>query len=149
VAAVLLLMQRATGGALQMKRAELLLALSERSYLIAQDGTEINMVVGWSTHSTTAVAIDQVYAHPAQAALTSGPALLAEIEASAGQLICEVILAYLPPDAPPPVQQLFQRTGYRPMSAGDLRRAWMPVVAETQPAGTQLWGKVLRDVRIR
>src|SRR5690606_14704640 len=91
VAAVLLLMQRATGGALQMKRADLLLALSERSYLIAQVDTEINMVVGWSTHSTIAVAIDQVYAHPSEAALTSGPAVLAEIEASARELICEVI----------------------------------------------------------
>jgi hypothetical protein len=45
-----------------MKRADLLLALSERSYLIAQENAEINMVVGWSTHSTTAVAVDQIYA---------------------------------------------------------------------------------------
>lgn len=149
VAAVLLLMQRATGGALQMKRAELLLALSERSYLIAQDGTEINMVVGWSTHSTTAVAVDQVYAYPPEAALSSGPAVLAEIEASARQLICEVVFAYLPPDASGPVRQLFQQSGYRPMNSRDLRRAWLSVVAETQPAGAALWGKVLRDVRIR
>lgn len=149
VAAVLLLMQRATGGALQMKRADLLLALSERSYLIAQEGTEINMVVGWSTHSTTAVAIDQVYAYPPEAALSSGPAVLAEIEASARELICEVIFAYLPPDASPPVRQLFEQSGYRPMSSRDLRRAWAPVVSETQPASTALWGKILRDVRIR
>lgn len=149
VAAVLLLMQRATAGALQMKRAELLLALSERSYLMAQDGTEINMVVGWSTHSTTAVAIDQVYAHPPEAALSSGPAVLAEIEASARQLICEVVFAYLPPDAISPVRQLFAQSGYRAMSSGDLRRAWLAVISETQPAGTELWGKVLRDVRIR
>ena len=149
VAAVLLLMQRATGGALQMKRADLLLALSERSYLIAQEGTEINMVVGWSTHSTTAVAIDQVYAYPPEAALSSGPAVLAEIEASARELICEVIFAYLPPDASPPVRQLFEQIGYRPMSSRDLRRAWAPVVSETQPASTALWGKILRDVRIR
>jgi len=149
VAAVLLLMQRATGGALQMKRADLLLALSERSYLIAQEGTEINMVVGWSTHSTTAVAIDQVYAYPPEAALSSGPSVLAEIEASARELICEVIFAYLPPDASPPVRQLFEQSGYRPMSSRDLRRAWAPVVSETQPASTALWGKILRDVRIR
>lgn len=149
VAAVLLLMRRATGGALQMKRAELLLALSERSYLIAQDGAEINMVVGWSTHSTTAVAVDQVYAYPPEAALSSGPAVLAEIEASARQLICEVVFAYLPPDASGPVRQLFQQSGYRPMDSRDLRRAWVRVVAETQPAGATLWGKILRDVRIR
>src|SRR5690606_21666686 len=149
VAAVLLLMQRATGGALQMKRADLLLALSERSYLIAQEGTEINMVVGWSTHSTTAVAIDQVYAYPPEAALSSGPAVLAEIEASARELICEVIFAYLPPAASPPARQLFEQSGYRPMSSRDLRRAWAPVVSETQPASTALWGKILRDVRIR
>jgi dephospho-CoA kinase len=149
VAALLLLMQRATGGAVQMKRSDLLAALSERSYLIAQVGAEMNMVVGWSTHSTTAVAIDQIYAHPPQAALSSGPVLLAEIEASARQLICEVIFAFVPPGVELPVRELLQRSGYRPMKAGDLRRAWLPVVAESQPSGAELWGKVLRDVRIR
>ncbi len=149
VAAVLLLIQRASGGAVRMKRAELLMALSERSYLIAQEKTEINMVVGWSTHSTTAVAIDQIYAYPAQAALSSGPAILAEIEESARQLICEVVLVYLPPDAPAPVQQLLERSGYRALRQNELRRAWQVVIEETQPAGTRLLGKVLRDVRIR
>jgi dephospho-CoA kinase len=149
VAAVLLLIQRATGGAVRMKRAELLMALSERSYLIAQEKTEINMVVGWSTHSTTAVAIDQIYSYPAQAALSSGPAVLAEIEESARQLICEVVLVYLPPDVPAPVQQLLDGSGYRPLRQGELHRAWREVIEETQPAGTRLLGKVLRDVRIR
>jgi dephospho-CoA kinase len=149
VAAVLLLIQRASGGAVRMKRAELLMALSERSYLIAQEKTEINMVVGWSTHSTTAVAIDQIYAYPAQAALSSGPAVLAEIEESARQLICEIVLVYLPPDTPAPVQQLLERAGYRALRQSELRRAWQEVIEETQPAGTRLLGKVLRDVRIR
>jgi dephospho-CoA kinase len=149
VAALLLLMQRATGGAVRMRRSDLLAALSERSYLIAQVGAEMNMVVGWSTHSTTAVAIDQMYAHPPEAALSSGPALLAEIEASARQLICEVIFAFVPPDVELPVRELLQRSGYRPMKEGDLRRAWLLVVAESQPSGAELWGKVLRDVRIR
>jgi hypothetical protein len=149
VAAVLLLIQRASGGAVRMKRAELLMALSERSYLIAQEKTEINMVVGWSTHSTTAVAIDQIYAYPAQAALSSGPAVLAEIEESARQLICEIVLAYLSPDTPAPVHQLLERSGYRALRPRELRRAWQEVIEETQPAGTRLLGKVLRDVRIR
>ncbi|MDT8305859.1 MAG: dephospho-CoA kinase [Anaerolineae bacterium] len=149
VAAVLLLIQRATGGAMQMKRADLLMALSERSYLIAQEKVDINMVVGWSTHSTTAVAIDQIYTHPIEAALTSGPALLAEVEKSARELICEVVFVFLPPDAPAPVQQLLQQSSYRPLRESELRRAWRDVIAETQPAGTRLVGKILRGVRIR
>jgi dephospho-CoA kinase len=149
VAAVLLLIQRATGGAVRMKRAELLMALSERSYLIAQEKAEINMVVGWSTHSTTAVAIDQIYAYPAEAALSSGPAVLAEIEESARQLICEVVLVYVPPDVPAPVEKLLAGSDYRRLRQGELHRAWREVIEETQPAGTRLLGKVLRDVRIR
>lgn len=149
VAAILLLIQRATDGVVKMKRADLLMALSERSYLIAQEEAEINMVAGWSTHSTTAVAIDQIYVHPVQAALTSGPALLAEVEKSARELICEVVFVFLPPSVPAPVAQLLQQSGYRLLRENELRRAWREVIAETQPAGTRMVGKVLRDIRIR
>jgi dephospho-CoA kinase len=149
VAAVLLLIQRATGGAVKMKRADLLLALSERSYLIAQENAEINMVVGWSTHSTTAVAVDRIYVYPDQAALRSGPAILAEIEKSARELICEVIFIFLTPDVPASVEQLLEQSGYRTMRATELHRAWREVIAETQPGGTRMMGKILRDVRVR
>ena len=149
VPAVLLLIKRATDGAVQMSRGELLMALGERSYLIGQDGTEVKMVVGWNTHSTTAVTLDQIFVHPPGAALTVGPAVLAEIEASARELICEVVFAFLPSDVEPSVRQLFEQGGYERMERDELRRAWLPVVDEMQPENTKIIGRVLRDVRIR
>lgn len=146
---ILLLIRKATGGELQMKRADLLLAFSERSYLIGQQDAEISTVVGWNTSSTTAVAIDQIFAHPLESFKITGPAVLQEIEKSARQLICEVALAYLPPDAPDLIRQLFLDAGYEPREQEDMPRAWQETITETRPDETVILAKVLRDVRIK
>ena len=132
VAAVLLLMQRATAAPAD-EAGRSLLALSERSYLIAQEGTEINMVVGWSTHSTTAVAIDQVYAYPPEAALSSGPFWRDRSLGPRADLRSHLCLSAA--RRSPPVRQLFEQSGYRPMSSRDLRRAWAPS-SRNLPAST-------------
>ena len=146
---ILLLIRKATDGELQMKRADLLMAFSERSYLIGQQDAEITTVVGWNTNSTTAVAIDQIFAHPLESFKITGPAVLEEIEKSARQLICEVALAYLPPDAPDLIRQLFLDEGYEPREQEDMPRAWQETIAETRPEETVILAKVLRDVRIK
>lgn len=146
---ILLLIRKATGGELQMKRADLLMAFSERSYLIGQQDAEISTVVGWNTSSTTAVAIDQIFAHPLESFKITGPAVLQEIEKSARQLICEVALAYLPPDAPDLIRQLFLDAGYEPREQEDMPRAWQETITETRPDETVILAKVLRDVRIK
>lgn len=146
---ILLLIQWATDGQVQMKRAELLMAFGERSYLIGQQDAEIKMVVGWNTNSTTAVAIDQVFVHPLAAVKTAGPAILREIEKSARELICEVSLAYLPSDVPDPIHRLFLDAGYQPRRREEMPRAWQETVSETQPEGTFILAKILRDVRIK
>lgn len=146
---ILLLIYRATGGEIQMKRTELLMAFSERSYLLGQQGAEITVVVGWNTSSTTAVAIDQIFAYPLEAVRIAGPAVLEEIEKSARQLICEVALAYLPPDVPDPIRRLFLDAGYEPRERQGMPRAWQETVDETRPDNTQILAKVLRDVRIQ
>jgi N-acetylglutamate synthase-like GNAT family acetyltransferase len=146
---ILLLIQKATDGALQMKRNDLLMAFGERSYLIGQQDAQINTVIGWNTSSTTAVAIDQIFAHPLEAVRSAGPAVLAEIEKSARELICEVSLVYLPPDVPDVVQELFLDAGYERRKREEMPRAWQETVAETQPEGTFILAKVLRDIRLK
>lgn len=145
---ILLLIHRATDGEVKLKRAELLQSFSERSYLIGQLGTEITTVVGWNTDSTTAVCMDQFYFHPLKAARRTFPPVLAEIENSARQLICEVALAFLPDDLPQVARQILEEAGYEKMKREKMPRAWQATVREMRPAGTEIMGKVLRDIRV-
>jgi len=145
---ILLLIYRATNGEVQLKRADLLQSFSERSYLIGQVETEISTVVGWNTDSTTAVCMDQFYFHPLDAAWRTFPSVLAEIEKSANQLICEVSLAFLPDDLPEAARQMLENAGYEEMRADKMPRAWQATVREMRPPGTAIMGKVLRDIRV-
>jgi dephospho-CoA kinase len=145
---ILLLINKATGGAVRMTRAEMLQSFGERSYLIGQVGTEIGTVVGWTTDSTTAVCVEQIFAHPLQGVEVTGPPLLAEIERSARELICEVAFAFLPYDAPDEIRQVLAGAGYQEMNDQEMRRAWQQTVEERQPDDTYIMGKVLRDVRV-
>lgn len=148
IPALLLLMQRASGGHLKLTRAELLASFSERSYLIGQIETEVVSVMGWNTDSTTAVCVDQILAQPIEAIATVGPAMLREIEQSAQELICEVVLVFLAPDAPEPFRELLYGAGYEQMTPAYMRRAWRQIVEERRPQGAVIMGKVLRDIRV-
>ena len=166
---ILLVIHRATGGETKLKRADLLHSFSERSYLIGQVGTEISTVIGWNTDSTTAVCMDRFYFHPLEAAQRTFPPVLAEVEKSAAQLICEVALAFLPDDLPEAAHEILRDAGYEKMEPDDLPeaaheilrdagyekmepdkmpRAWQATVREMRPAGTAIMGKVLRDIRV-
>jgi N-acetylglutamate synthase-like GNAT family acetyltransferase len=146
VPSILLLIQRATGGAVKMKRGELLMALGDRGYLIGQQGTEISTVIGWNSENLVA-RIDQIFVHPPEAARIAGPAVLKEIEDTAISLICEVILAFPTNQVEPAVLQLFLDNSFEEVDALRLPEAWKAAVDESQPENTFVMMKVLRDTR--
>jgi dephospho-CoA kinase len=148
VASMLLLMHKATNGAIQMKRAELLMALSERGYFIGQIGTEISALMGWNIDSQVA-RIDQIFIHPLAAAATTGLAILEEVETSANAHVCEIILAFIADDAPPEIETMFDRQAFGPANPAHLPQVWQRAVDESRPDGTHVRLKVLRDRRLQ
>lgn len=147
VPSILLLIQRATGGAVKMKRGELLMALGDRGYLIGQQGAEISTVIGWNSENLIA-RIDQIFVYPPEAAQVAGPAVLKEIEDTAVSLICEVILVFPPNHVEPAVLQLFLNNSFEEVDPLRLPEAWKAAVDESQPENTFVMMKVLRDTRI-
>ncbi len=148
VASMLLLIQKATGGAVQMKRAELLMALSERGYFIGQIGAEVSAVVGWNIDSQVA-RIDQIFIHPPEAAATTGLAILEEVEKSANAHVCEIIIAFVAEDAIDEVQKMFVWQGFTTPDVAGLPAVWQQAINESQPPDTNVWLKVLRDRRLQ
>ncbi|MCA9959966.1 MAG: dephospho-CoA kinase [Anaerolineales bacterium] len=144
IPSILLLIHRATEGALRLKRADMLMALSERSYFIGQIGTDIQAVVGWNIENLVS-RIDQIYFHPAEAISTVGKAIVESIEQSADQHICEIIVAFLPQDTQSPLWQLFSDYGFSPAEFDKMPVAWRAAIQESQPENTDFVIKVLRE----
>jgi dephospho-CoA kinase len=147
IPSILLLIQRATEGRVKMKRAELLLALGERSYFLGQTGSEIKAVVGWSMENLVA-RMDQIYFHPLEEVTVVGPPILDDIQDAANNLICESLMAFLPHDTPGVIRQLFSDNGYNLADKEQLPRTWKMAAEESQPDGTYIMLKILRDSRV-
>jgi dephospho-CoA kinase len=144
IPSILLLIQRSSGGAVKIKRAELLEALSERSYFIGQSGSDISTVVGWNVDNLVG-RIDQIYIYPLEATETTGRAVLGEVEESADRHICEAILAFPSRSTPDAIYRLFTQLGYSPADKDNLPRTWQMAVDESQPEDTFILLKVLRE----
>jgi dephospho-CoA kinase len=147
IPSVLLLIQRATNGAVTMKRADLLLAFSERSYFIGQTGADISVIMGWSIDAQVA-RIDQMFVLPGEETRLIATAVLLEIEKSANTHIGEALTAFVPDDSPTELRELFVREGYVAVEKELLPEAWRTAVEESQPPDTTIMIKVLRDERL-
>ena len=146
VPAVLLHIQRATDGAVRMKRAELLMALSERSYFIGQAGANISTIIGWHTGAMIA-RIDKFYLHPTDTALHTAPSVLHEIERSAKMHMNELIFGFVPNEGGEIMHQLLADAGFERRDYDKLHRVWKKAVDESQPDDTYIMFKMLRDIR--
>jgi dephospho-CoA kinase len=147
VPSILLLIQRATSGAVKIKRGELLMALGDRGYLIGQQGSDISAVFGWNSENLIA-RIDQIYVYPPESAHVAGPAILKEIEETALSLMCEVILAFPTDGLPAPIMRLFLDKDFEEVDFTRLPDAWQAAASESQPDNTFILMKKLRDTRV-
>lgn len=147
IPSILLLIQKATDGAITMKRSELLLALSERSYFIGQIGVDVNTVMGCTIDSQVA-RVDQIFIHPIEIGITTAMAVMEEIEKSAKAHICELIVVYLGDDIPAVLRQLFEKRGYAQADKNSLPLTWQSAIEESQPEETGFVIKILRGERL-
>ena len=145
--AVLLLIRRATDNQVKMKRAELLMAMSERSYFIGQRGTEISAVMGYAVDSGLAH-IQEMFIYPPENAGTIGAAIFAELEKSANQHFCEGLFAYPPQNSDEKLMTMLEDAGMEKRDFDELPRVWKKATLEFQPPDTALLAKTLRDIRI-
>jgi dephospho-CoA kinase len=143
IPAILLLMQQATDGQVKMKRADLLLALGERSYFIGQRGADVKAVFGWNIESLVA-SVDQVYIHPPEETAVVGAAILEEIEASANQHLGEIVVVFLPPQAGPELRQLLAGRQYSTLDFDALPKMWQLGIKEHRPQNTDFFIRILR-----
>lgn len=146
IAGLLLLIQKATDGKQKMKRAELLMSLSERGYFIGQVGTEISAVMGSSIDSQVA-RVDEIHIYPPEMIQVTGAAVLAEIERSAFNHMCQIIFVFIPENIPDPLHQLFLEAGYHAEAEEKLANNWQLALKESRPKDSSYLVKILMDTR--
>ncbi len=146
IPSILLLIQKATDGKVQMKRSDLLLALSDRGYFIGQVGAEISTVIGYNIDSQVA-RIDEIYIYPLEMATQTGKAVLEDIEISAASHMGQIMVAFLPQDTPDAIRDMFMAEDYVPMPFDEMARGWQLAIEESQPEGTDYLVRLLRDTR--
>ncbi len=148
IPSIILLVQKATDGRTKMKRADLLMAFSERSYFIGQLGSDVNAIVGWNIDSQVAT-IDQIFIHPPEATADVTYAIMEEIESSAMDHICEIIVAFLPANCSDELKQVFDLQGYQQIDKEILPAVWQSAIEELQPDDSFFVVKILRDERLQ
>ncbi len=144
IPSVLLLIRKATAGAVRLKRSDMLLAFGERSYFIGQTGTEVQAVIGWNIENLVS-RVTQLYFHPPEALSKMGTAVFDSIEESAESHICEVIVIFLPENAPEALTSLLQSRGYTTAEMEKMPATWQSAIRESQPDNTTFVVKVLRE----
>jgi dephospho-CoA kinase len=148
IPSILLLMTQATNGAVKMKRSDILAALSERGYFIGQVGTEISTVVGWKIDSQVG-RVEEIYIYPPEMIAVTGSAVVAEIQKSAYNHLCQIIVAFIPNSSPEELHRLFLTHGYTNMERGELANNWKAAIDESQPADSTYVVKLLLDTRLQ
>lgn len=148
IPSILLHIQKATDGAVKMKRTELLMSFSERSYFIGQIGAEISAIIGFSIDSQV-TRIDQAFIHPLDQALVTGTAVLAEIYQSAFSHLCQLIVAFLPDDAPDVIRQMYVNQGYVAADKETLPKSWQRAITESQSENSSYLLNILQPDRLK
>lgn len=145
-AAMVELIFEATGGLIALEPGQLLADLGQRGYLIGQQAGRITAIGGWNAENLVAT-IDCLYVHPPEALAATGTAILREIEITANELICEVIIA-LPGDLTPAgASQLLRDRGFSRVDPETLPQAWRTAVESNGQSITTVMLKILRDTR--
>ncbi len=140
------LIGKATDGAVAMSRSELLLDLGERGYLLAQHDDEIKAVAGWSAENLVAT-IDQIFLYPLESATKFGGAVLREIERTANELICEVIMAFPQGKDPDEIHQLLIKWDFNYVDPKSLPHNWQAAASELGSEDSLVMVKILRNTR--
>ena len=140
------LVGQASQGAVTLEHDQLLTELGERGYLIGQQGDQISAIAGWNADNLVAT-IEFIYVQPSEAIPVTGAALLHEIELTANELICEVILVLSGESVADEIRQILKGKGFRYVDPESLPRVWQAAATGARQPLTTVMMKVLRDTR--
>jgi dephospho-CoA kinase len=138
---------RASKGQRKLTAGNIMEAFGEKAFLLLLSGDEIKGLAAWQVENLVARTTD-FYLDADVNPTSAIQVLLPEIEKASRDLQCEASLLFLSPDFNA-YKDLFARLGYEPRTIESLSiQAWEEAARESQPPGTVLYFKQLRQDRV-
>jgi N-acetylglutamate synthase-like GNAT family acetyltransferase len=117
-------------------------------FLLAEKDGEMIGVLGWRAENLVAQVTDFLV-WPAEEKLSAGRALLAAMEQSAVELLCETVVLFLARDCPADVLAFWAAFDYLPREVSELPKAWQEAILEFRPGEETMVVKQLREDLVR
>jgi dephospho-CoA kinase len=142
------LISTATAGMRQLSRADVIAAFGDKAYMLAEHGPRAVALAGFKVENLVS-RVDELYVAPgASLAGTAGP-LLEAVEIASRELQCEAALVFVTEAQAAAAGQALTPLGYQRQTAADIKvDAWRDAARDSQPAGSTLFFKKLREDRV-
>ncbi len=129
----------------EVSRTDVMMAFGEKAYLLAEsEGTQLGLVGMLVENLITRV--DEFYITPGAPTFSVAQALIESIEQNSKDLQSEVGFIFLPEDTPQETRAALESKGYEQFTAQTIKvPAWREAIQDSQPPGTHIFGKKLRD----
>jgi dephospho-CoA kinase len=138
----------ASNGARQMSRSDVMAAFGEKAYLLVETNGSMVGVAGWQVENLIA-RVDDLYFLPSVLAPRLLPPLIDAVEARSRELQGEAALVFVPERLTEDVGRVLAGAGYAPHTPESIGvAAWREAILESQPPGTQVMFKRLREDRV-
>ncbi|HET89779.1 MAG TPA: hypothetical protein ENN99_03435 [Chloroflexi bacterium] len=120
---------QAAQGRLQIDEGAIVARFGNVGFFLAErDGALLGML-GWQAENLVVRVTDFLISSISEREEV-GQALLSEMERSARELECEVILLFLPRPTPPSLIQFYQTLEYESQTVAELPKAWLEAARE-------------------
>ena len=138
----------ATAGGRRLSRADVMAAFGEKAFLLVEADGAIVGLAGWQVENLVA-RVDDLYFSPDALAPRLLPSLIEAVETHSRELQGEASLVFMPERMGADVARVLSGAGYVPQAAETIGvAAWREAIEQSQPPGTRLMFKKLREDRV-
>jgi dephospho-CoA kinase len=147
-AAIASFITQASNKARQLSRSDVMEAFGQKAFVLAQINNGLGALAGWQVENLVTRVDDFYFINGVQPNMVIKP-MLDSIELASRDLQSEASFVFVPPDLQQGAAQAFNAAGYEPIEPSKISiNAWREAVRESQPGGTVVLFKKLREDRV-
>ena len=142
------LIKQLTNGARSLSRGDIMAAFGEKAYMLGDADGSLAAIAGFKVENLVA-RIDELYLSPGVPLPLILPPLMEAVEYAVKELQCEAALVFVPQAQMAAFSKALAAAEFTPQEPAKLNVAsWQDAAKESQPAGTEMLFKKLREDRV-
>jgi dephospho-CoA kinase len=142
------LISAATAGMRQLSRGEVIAAFGDKAFMLADHGRQPVALAGFKVENLVS-RVDELYFAPGSSFAGTARLLLEAVENASRELQCEAALIFVAEAQAAAAGAALAPLGYQRQTAADIKvDAWREAARDSQPPGSTLFFKKLREDRV-